>query len=604
MVRYLITWWAGAVVGLAITLSSPAARGYQDPAAPPVQDVTFTAAFDGSAQQYVLVPPPGFDPGAPCDILIALHGHGSDRWQFVQNPRDECRAARDVACRHAMLLVSPDYRASTSWMGPAAEADVAQIIAEIRQRYHVRRVYICGGSMGGSACLAFAALHPELIDGVMSMNGTANFLEYANFQEAIEASFGGTKWEIPLEYKQRSAEYWPERLKMRVAITASGQDTVVPPDSVLRLATVLRALQRPVLLIHRPEAGHDTCYDDAVTALEFIIQPRPDEVQDDFRWLRGANYVPAYARNDVQTWMDYDPAIIDRDLGYAETLQLNCLRVFLQVAVYEHDPQQFLDRFENLLSLCAKHRIQVMPVLFDSCFGEFPDLDGYRDKDWMACPGQNRLGREHWPAMEQYVRDVVGRHRQDPRVVMWDVMNEPYVTSFQSEADRQAIHMFLGQALDMTRRQEPCQPLTIGWETAALAIDPAQYADQVDVIAFHNYTRDLRAAVRAAQAGAKQLGKPVIINEVVGRPHQSFEFAMPILREERIGWCFWELMLGRTQFSRSDPPYQGLIYPDGQCYDAAEVAQVMHIGREEAERLFPPRLPAPGEPVQPADAAR
>ena len=311
-------------------------------------------------------------------------------------------------------------------------------------------------------------------------------------------------------------------------------------------------------------------------------------VPDDFSWLRGANYVPSYARNDVQIWMDYDAGVVDRELGYAAKLKLNCVRVFLQVAVYERDPKRFLDNFESFLSLCEKHRIQMMPVIFDSCFGEFPDLEGYRDKDWMACPGQNRLGPEHWPAHQKYVADLMGNHRDDKRIMMWDVMNEPYITSFNTEADRRTIHTFLGQALAMARRQQPRQPLTVGWETWSLAVDPKQYADKVDVIAFHNYTPELRESVRSAQAGARKLGKPVIINEVVGRPHQSFQLAMPILREEKIGWCFWEMMLGRTQFSRNAPPYQGLIYPDATSYDAAEVAQVMNESRE-AVRLFPQR---------------
>ena len=181
---------------------------------------------------------------------------------------------------------------------------------------------------------------------------------------------------------------------------------------------------------------------------------------NDFRWMRGANYVPSYARNDVQTWMDYDPQVIDRELGFAEKLKLNVVRVFLQVAVYERDPERFLANFESFLSLCQKHHIQMMPVVFDSCFGEFPDLERYREKDWMACPGQNRLGPEHWPATEKFVRDVVGSHRDDERIVLWDVMNEPYVTSFNSAADRRTIHTFLGQALEMVRRQQPKQPLT------------------------------------------------------------------------------------------------------------------------------------------------
>lgn len=315
----------------------------------------------------------------------------------------------------------------------------------------------------------------------------------------------------------------------------------------------------------------------------------------DFRWMRGANYVPSYARNDVQTWIDYDPQVVDRELGFAEKLKLNVVRVFLQVAVYERDPERFLANFESFLSLCQKHHIQMMPVVFDSCFGEFPDLEGYREKDWMACPGQNRLGPEHWPAMEKFVRDVVGSHRDDERIVLWDVMNEPYVTSFNSEADRKTIHTFLGQALEMVRRQQPKQPLAVGWEAYSLAVNPEQYADKVDVLAFHNYepAMQLRQAIRRAQEGAQKLGKPVILNEVVGRPRQPFADVMQIVREQQIGWCFWELMLGKTQFSREDPPYQGLIYPDGTCYDAQEVACVMDVSVEEASALFPQRRWSP-----------
>lgn len=49
---------------------------------------------------------------------------------------------------------------------------------------------------------------------------------------------------------------------------------------------------------------------------------------DDYSWMRGANYVPSYAKNDVGIWMDYDPVVIDRELGYAAKLKLNTIRVF------------------------------------------------------------------------------------------------------------------------------------------------------------------------------------------------------------------------------------------------------------------------------------
>lgn len=236
------------------------------------KDIAFTAACDGTEQRYVLMLPTNFQPEKPHDLLIALHGHGSDRWQFVRDQRDECRAARDVAAAHGMIYVSPDYRAKTSWMGPKAEADVVQIIGELKRPHRVRRVFLCGGSMGGTASLIFAALHPDLVDGVASMNGTANLVEYDKFQDAIAASFGGSKTAVPLEYKKRSAEFHADRLTMPVGITTGGKDRVVPPQSVLRLARALKALRRDVLLIHRENTGHSTSYADARAVLEFAIE--------------------------------------------------------------------------------------------------------------------------------------------------------------------------------------------------------------------------------------------------------------------------------------------------------------------------------------------
>ena len=62
-----------------------------------IEDVPFIAKCDGTTQNYVVIYPDGFDAEKPCDLLIALHGHGSDRWQFVKSDFDEARASRDAA---------------------------------------------------------------------------------------------------------------------------------------------------------------------------------------------------------------------------------------------------------------------------------------------------------------------------------------------------------------------------------------------------------------------------------------------------------------------------------------------------------------------------
>lgn len=234
------------------------------------QDIAFTAKLDGTTQYYMERLPEHFQPEQEHHVLIALHGHGSDRHQGVSN-RAEFQAAQDAAASHGMIYISPDYRATMSWMGPKAEADLVQIIEELCHRYKVGKVFLTGASMGGASVLTFAALHPDLIAGVASQNGTANHLEYQNFQEAIQASFGGTKAEIPAEYKRRSAEYWPEKLTMPIAFAVGGHDTSVPPQSVLRLAAILKELGRPVQLIYREEGAHSTSYEDTLAGLEFVI---------------------------------------------------------------------------------------------------------------------------------------------------------------------------------------------------------------------------------------------------------------------------------------------------------------------------------------------
>src|SRR5258707_532737 len=79
-------------------------------------DIAFKANIDGTEQRYVELMPPEFDAALPHDVVFAFHGHGSDRWQFIKDSRGECRGVRDVAARFGLIVISPDYRAKTSWM--------------------------------------------------------------------------------------------------------------------------------------------------------------------------------------------------------------------------------------------------------------------------------------------------------------------------------------------------------------------------------------------------------------------------------------------------------------------------------------------------------
>lgn len=256
-------------LALTLCLTSLSDTAAQDLTSP--QDVVFRSRLDQTEQRYVVLLPPEFQANVPHDLVIALHGHGSDRWQFVNDERGECRGTRDAATERNAIFVSPDYRAKTSWMGPAATADLRQILDDLHGQYRIRNVIISGGSMGGTSAMAFAAMHPECVDGVVSLNGTANLIEYPNFSDAIAESYGGSRIEKPDVYQQRSAEFFAERLTMPFAATTGGKDTLVPPDSVLRLMDALQKQGSPALLNHRPDGGHDTNYDDTIAAFRFVF---------------------------------------------------------------------------------------------------------------------------------------------------------------------------------------------------------------------------------------------------------------------------------------------------------------------------------------------
>ncbi len=54
-------------------------------------------------------------------------------------------------------------------------------------------------------------------------------------------------------------------------------------------------------------------------------------------WLVGSNYTPQSAINQLELWQDatFDPAEIDKELGWAESLGMNTMRVFLHDLLWQ-----------------------------------------------------------------------------------------------------------------------------------------------------------------------------------------------------------------------------------------------------------------------------
>ena len=113
-------------------------------------------------------------------------------------------------------------------------------------------------------------------------------------------------------------------------------------------------------------------------------------------WLVGANFLPSTAINELEMWQaeTFDPKTIDRELGWAEAIGMNTMRVFLHNLLWEQDPEGFEKRIDDFLTIAARHHIRPVFVLFDSCWDPFPKLGpqhppipGVHNSGWVQAPG-------------------------------------------------------------------------------------------------------------------------------------------------------------------------------------------------------------------------
>lgn len=305
----------------------------------------------------------------------------------------------------------------------------------------------------------------------------------------------------------------------------------------------------------------------AETAAETAAKTTPD----DFRWMHGANYVASYAATDVEMWLHYDHDVIDRELGYAQKLGLNCVRVFLQSLVYHHEPEAFLAHFEDFLATADRHGLKVMPILFDSCFGVAPSLESRHI--WVANPGPDRMAGQWWPESDRYATAVVKAHIGDSRIALWDVMNEPTAPPLAASPEGKAlIDGFVAHYCEYVKSLDSTHLITVGVATW----DNRDALNLVDVLSCHSYAAGaeaFRADITATCNQARAAGKPWIVSECCNPAAGStYEMVMPVLRELGVGHTVWQLVIGRDQFRSA----AGLVYPDGTVRRIPQVEAVMN----------------------------
>jgi len=328
-------------------------------------------------------------------------------------------------------------------------------------------------------------------------------------------------------------------------------------------------------------------------------------------WLVGANYTPATAINQLEFWQadTFNPKQIDKELGWAASLGMNTMRVFLHDQLWQQDPAGFRKRIDTFLTISQKHGIRTMFVLFDSCWDPFPQLGpqrapkpGVHNSGWVQGPGAKALADATQHArLEAYVKGVVAAFANDNRVLAWDIWNEPdnpNTSSYGKQELKNKVDLVLAllpKAFDWARSAKPQQPLTSGvWQGDWSSREKQSRMDRVqleqsDVISFHNY--DGPAEFEKRIEWLKPYNRPLLCTEYMARGNGStFQGTLPVAKKYKVASYNWGLVAGKTQtdlpWDSWQKPYVGrepaiwfheVFYSDGRPYKKEEADFIRRI---------------------------
>ena len=327
-------------------------------------------------------------------------------------------------------------------------------------------------------------------------------------------------------------------------------------------------------------------------------------------WLVGSNFVTSTAINELEMWQPetFDLPTIDRELGWAQSLGMNTMRVFLHNLLWKQDPQVFLHRMDEFLEVADKHHIRIMFVLLDSVWDPNPHPGQQRapkphvhNSGWVQAPGAELLKDEsRWNTeLKPYIVGLLRRFGRDKRVLMWDLMNEPdndnsvYKSEELPDKSSRALKL-LREEWKWAREVNPSQPLTSGvwkgkWSSDSLLSEMERsQLENSDVITFHSYDRPEETKRRIDSL--RRFNRPIVCTEYMARPLGStFASILPLLKKEHVGAYNWGFVNGKSQTIypwdswqksyEAEPTvwFHDIFRQDGEPYDAKEVELIRQL---------------------------
>lgn len=331
-------------------------------------------------------------------------------------------------------------------------------------------------------------------------------------------------------------------------------------------------------------------------------------------WVCGFNFLPSTAVNFIEMWHvdTFDMDTIERELNWAQDAGFNAVRVNLPYLGWRHDRDGLMDRIDRLMGVASRHGLDTVLCLFDDCgfggeepiWGRQPEpIPGIHNSRAIASPGRAAVLNPHLrTSLEAYVRDIVRTFKSDPRILFWDLYNEPgnrmdfssiSYSHFASELETHALTL-MEQSFAWARDEAPDHPMTVAaWTTPLPEVDAHPYQTEIDrsallhsdIITFHAYWN--RERVGQFIDFLEVLDRPILCTEWMARAVDSKISDQLALFHERSVGCFqWGLVKGRTQTYLPWPDdlvrahggnadreiwFHDLLHEDGIPYDTREV---------------------------------
>ena len=282
----------------------------------------------------------------------------------------------------------------------------------------------------------------------------------------------------------------------------------------------------------------------------------------DYSDMRGFNYNPISAKNGDDKWISYNHAEIDRDMGYAQRMKLNAVRMFLSYKAWTADRAGYDAKLKDFTRTAFAHHIGVMFVVVGGPQGMMPGLFEESAK----------------PKLREYAQDLVRSVGSEPGLSMWDAANEPdwvhppAALPNTDQPQRIKVARFMAAAL---KEFDHDTPVTIG----CMMLDcTGQTADVVDVLSHHDYSQtraQIDADIVRAQKMAAELKKPAINSEMacVGRAN-PYDIELEEHNKYHMGWMIWELMIAQYWGN-----VHGILYANGTVRDPSIVAALFGFYR-------------------------